>query len=196
MKKIVKLSLVAAALSAVLALASCSNSSDGNSNAIPPNTSVSEAATTVTELDFDADLVNKKIFSCAGAEGTMYYGFKDGKCYIAEPIDDSSRWTDVSSKWEGVALAFDALRLFSCQMTRVEGSGLFTRWYDGDQSFITLYSNGAAEMFIDGQERDATFTNTDGLLAINCNGKSCYGLYDGDYIYMVTNVLAFVKNIE
>ena len=199
MKKFVKLSLAAAALSAAFTFASCSNSSDGNNllipQATPQNKIVSEAATTVTELDFDAAQVNNKIFSCAGAEGTTYYGFKERKCYIAEPLGDSSRWTDVSSKWEGVALAFDALRLFSCQMTRVEGSGLFTRWYDGDQSFITLYSNGAAKMFTDGQERDATFTNANGLITINCNGKICCGFYDGDYIYMVTNVLAFVKNI-
>ncbi len=72
---------------------------------------------------------------------------------------------------------------------------MFTRWYAGEM-FITLSSNGAAKMFTEGQERDATFTNSDGFLLIKCNGKSYYGLYDGDYIYMVTNVLAFVKNIE
>ena len=188
MKKIVKLSLAAAVLSAAFTLASCIPQSQ--------NTIVSEASATVTELDFDEPQVNNKIFSCAGAEVKTYYGFKDGKCYIAEPLGSSSQWTDVSDKWEGVALVSDELRLFSCKMIRTEGSGLFTRWYDSDQSFITLYSNGTAEMFTDGQEHDATFINSDGLITINCNGKSYYGLYDGDGVYMVTNVLAFVKNIE
>lgn len=200
MKKIVKLSLTAAAIFAAFTFASCSNSSGGDNLPIPQsapqNTIASEATTSVTELYFDEAQVNNKIFSCAGTEGKTYYGFKGGKCYIAEPLGNSSQWTDVSDKWEGVALAFDVLRLFSCKMTRTEGSGLFIRWYDGDQTFITLYSNGTAEMFTDGQEHDATFINSDGLITINCNGKNYYGLYDGDGVYMVTNILTFVKNIE
>ena len=191
MKKFVKLSLVAAAL-AVFALSSCSNSSDSSESA-SVTWPVPEETATVTELAFDAEQLNKKIFSCLDSEGyvTTYYLFNNGKCQKS-PYPDLTGSQD-ATEVKYVALSAGKLRLCEGKWTRQSGSGLFATWTIGNKT-LSLLKTGAANLTVDGKLHHYGFTNTNGLITMMKGRERIFGLYDGNNIHLVSYDLVFVNN--
>lgn len=159
-----------------------------------PTGSVSEATASVTELAYDSDTLNNKVFSYDDDE-IRYLTFTDGKCYKS----DSSLTDLLNKEKDYLFISYNNKIYRSNKAARSSGSGLFATFDDGYERKYTLNSDGTGSMdFYDGDSMSFTFTNNAGILTISCTyeGETLTGVmyYNGEYLYNQKEELTFVKN--
>lgn len=157
--------------------------------------SVSEATASVTELAYDSDTLNNKVFSYDDDDEIRYLTFTDGKCYKS----DSSLTVLLKKEKDYLFISCNNKIYRSQKATRTSGSGLFATFDDGEECKYTLNSDGTGSMyFYDGDSMSFTFTNNAGLITASCTyeGETLTGAmyYNGEYLYDQKEELTFVKN--
>lgn len=155
--------------------------------------SVSEATASVTELAYDSDTLNNKVFSYEIDDGVRYLTFTGGKCYKSSSPDY------ISSEKDYLVISYNNKIYRSQKATRTSGSGLFATFDDGEKCKYTLNSDGTGSRdFYDGDSMSFTFTNNAGLLTCSCTyeGETMTGVmyYNGENLYNQKEELTFVKN--
>ncbi|MCR5126236.1 MAG: hypothetical protein K6B43_13755 [Treponema sp.] len=160
--------------------------------------SVSEATASVTELAYDSDTLNNKVFSYEkekddGERYIRYLTFTGGKCYKSSSSDY------IGSETDELLISYNNKIYRSHKATRSSGSGLFATFDDGYECKYTLNSDGTGSMdFYDGDSMSFTFTNNAGLVtgAFTYEGEpfTFVMYYNGEYLYDPKDELTFVKN--
>gem|GEM_PF-5352316 len=163
-------------------------------------TSGSEATASVTELAYDSDTLNNKVFKRTyeddGEEETKYHTFKDGKCYESS----SSDYLGDEDDDDPVITEYNGKIYRSSKATRSSGSGLFATFDDGEECKYTLKSDGTGSIYFyeDSSSLSFTFTNNAGLVTISCTYEgepfSFVMYYNGENLYDLEDELTFVKN--
>ncbi len=159
-------------------------------------TSGSEATASVTELAYDSDTLNNKVFSYEDEDdGVRYLTFTDGKCYKSSSPDS------IGSEKDYLFISCNNKIYRSQKATRTSGSGLFATFDDGDECKYTLNSDGTGIInFTDGDSMSFTFTNNAGLITVSCTyeGETLTGVmyYNGENLYDQKEELTFVKNYK
>lgn len=158
-------------------------------------TSGSEATASVTELAYDSDTLNNKVFSYDDDDEIRYLTFTDGKCYKS----DSSLTVLLNKEKDYLFISYNNKIYRSHKASRSSGSGLFATFDDGYERKYTLNSDGTGSMdFYYGDSMSFTFTNNAGLLTMSCTyeGGTLTGAmyYNGEYLYDQKEELTFVKN--
>ena len=172
-----------------------SESGSGSSGSGSSGSTVSEATASVTELAYDSDTLNNKVFSYDDDDEIRYLTFTDGKCYKSD-----SSLTDLLNKEKDYLFISCNNKIYRSQKaTRTSGSGLFATFDDGDECKYTLNSDGTGIInFTDGDSMSFTFTNNAGLITMSCTyeGETFTGAmyYNGEYLYNQKEELTFVKN--
>ena len=159
-------------------------------------TSGSEATASVTELAYDSDTLNNKVFSYEDEDdhdGVRYLTFTGGKCYVSSSLDYIGREND------DLFISYNNKIYRSDKATRISGSGLFATFDDGEECKSTLNSDGTGiANYYDGDSMSFTFTNNAGILTISFTyeGESFTfnQYYNGENIYDLKEELTFVKN--
>lgn len=157
-------------------------------------TSGSEATASVTELAYDSDTLNNKVFSYEDEDGTRYFTFTGGKCYKSSSLTNL-----LNSEKDYLFISYNNKIYRSHKATRTSGSGLFATFDDGYESKYTLNSDGTGiRNFTDGDSMSFTFTNNAGLITASCTyeGGTLTGAmyYNGENLYAQKEELTFVKN--
>lgn len=157
-------------------------------------TSGSEATASVTELAYNSDTLNNKVFSYEDEEkGTRYLTFTDGKCYKSSSPDS------IGSEKDYLVISCNNKIYRSQKATRTSGSGLFATFDDGEECKYTLNSDGTGIInFYDNTSLSFTFTNNAGLVTISCTYEGepfTFNMYyNGEILYDQKEELTFVKN--
>jgi len=155
----------------------------------------SEATASVTELAYDSDTLNNKVFSYDDDDEIRYLTFTDGKCYKS----DSSLTDLLNKEKDYLFISYNNKIYRSNKATRSSGSGLFATFDDGYECKYTLNSDGTGSRdFYDGDSMSFTFTNNAGVITCSCTyeGETLTGdmYYNGEYLYNPKEELTFVKN--
>lgn len=158
-------------------------------------TSGSESTASVTELAYDSDTLNNKVFSYEDEDdGVRYITFTGGKCYESSSLDYIGREND------DLFISYNNKIYRSDKATRSSGSGLFATFDDGEEYKYTLNSDGTGSIyFYEGSfSFPSTFTNNAGLVTMSFTyeGETFTGAmyYNGEYLYDQKEELTFVKN--
>ena len=154
----------------------------------------SEATASVTELAYDSDTLNNKVFSYDDDE-IRYLTFTDGKCYKS----DSSLTDLLNKEKDYLFISYNNKIYRSNKATRSSGSGLFATFDDGEKCKYTFKSDGTGIInFYDNSSLSFTFTNNAGLLTMSCTYEgetmTVVRYYNGEYLYNPKEELTFVKN--
>ena len=156
---------------------------------------VSEATASVTELAYDSDTLNNKVFSYEDEDdGIRYLTFTDGKCYKSSSLDDL-----LNKEKDYLFISYNNKIYRSGKSTRSSGSGLFATFDDGYECKYTFKSDGTGIInFYDNSSLSFTFTNNAGLVAISFTyegeADTFAMYYNGENIYAQKEELTFVKN--
>ncbi|MBR1713316.1 MAG: hypothetical protein IJ717_00025 [Treponema sp.] len=155
----------------------------------------SEATASVTELAYDSDTLNNKVFSYEDEDdGTRYLIFTGGKCYKSSSPDHIG-WED-----DELLISYNNKIYRSDKATRSSGSGLFATFDDGEGCKITFKSDGTGSIYFyeDSSSFSSTFTNNAGVVTISFTyeGETMTGdrYYNGENLYDLKEELTFVKN--
>ena len=161
--------------------------------------SVSEATASVTELAYDSDTLNNKVFSYEkekddGERYIRYLTFTGGKCYKSTSPDN------IGSETDELLISYNNKIYRYNKATRSSGSGLFATFDDGGECKYTLNSDGTGSIYFyeDSSSLSFTFTNNAGLLTISCTYEGepfTFNMYyNGENLYDQKEELTFVKN--
>lgn len=159
-------------------------------------TSGSEATASVTELAYDSDTLNNKVFSYEDEDEVRYLTFTDGKCYKS----DSSLTDLLNKEKDYLFISYNNKIYRSHKATRSSGSGLFATFDDGEECKYTLKSDGTGSIYFyeDSSSLSFTFTNNAGLVTISCTYEgepfTFVMYYNGENLYDLEDELTFVKN--
>ena len=157
-------------------------------------TSGSEATASVTELAYDSDTLNNKVFSYEKEDsGIRYLIFTGGKCYKSSSPDY------ISSEKDYLVISYNNKIYRSDKATRISGNGLFATFDDGYECKYTFKSDGTGIInFYDNSSLSFTFTNNAGLVTMSFTyegeADTFAMYYNGENLYDQKDELTFVKN--
>lgn len=168
---------------------------NGSTSKTQTTSSVSEATASVTELAYDSDTLNNKVFSYEDEDdGVRYLIFTGGKCYKSTSADYIG--------WEAddLLISYNNKIYRSDKSTRSSGSGLFATFDDGEGCKCTLNSDGTGsiDFYEYSSSFSCTFTNNAGFVTISFTDeggtKTGAWYYNGENLYDLKEELTFVKN--